>query len=87
MTTKTEYGWIVENGTSSMKMVATQDGILVGDWVGKMWSDSLKTFRDAVRGFRDERLIVTLDGPRPRLQKLYERTGFRTAVMVKNWEA
>ena len=87
MTVKTDYGWLVVNGTSLVRLVRLDDStVLAGDWHSADPHDGMKTYREAERLTRAENMsvVVTLDSPD--LEGFYRKRGFTTAAMRKTWD-
>ena len=77
------YGWLVSNGSSSMKVLDLGEFLLVGDWDSSNPEDGAKTFREAQTLTKGKRTVITLDEEDKRLEEFYRGHGFRTLTMVK----
>ena len=85
MTVKTEYGWLVYNEKSRIRVVECDGFLLVGDWASSDPACGASCFREALRTFGGEKCMVKLDAPDERLERFYRKAGFQTLAMVRNW--
>ena len=77
------YGWLVSNGSSSMKVLDLGEFLLVGDWDSSNPEDGAKTFREAQTLTKGRRTVITMDEEDERLEGFYRKNGFRTLTLVK----
>ena len=77
------YGWLVTNGSSSMKVLDLGEFLLAGDWESDNPEDGAKTFREAMTLSNGRRTVITMDEEDERLEGFYRGHGFRTLTLVK----
>lgn len=83
MTERTEVGWRVSHGTSSVQLLDFKEFVLACDWVSDNPRDGFLVFKEAERFAEGMKVLVTVEG-NEKLEKFYRKRGFVTGALVKN---